>query len=57
LALNPAVADAHNNLGVALASLGQIDEALAHFRAALAIRPDYTDAQENLNLVLQMQRK
>ena len=57
LALNPGVADAHNNLGVALASLGQIDEALAHFREALAIQPDYADAQENLDVVSRWQKK
>ena len=31
---------AHNNLGVALAGRGQIDEAIAHYRKALEIKPD-----------------
>jgi len=46
------------NLGWPTEPLFLIPEAaLAHFREALAIQPDYADAQENLNLVLQMQRR
>ena len=32
---------AHNNLGIALAGRGQVDEAIAHYRKALEIKPDY----------------
>jgi len=39
---------AHDTLGEYLARQGQIEEAAAHFRAALAIRPD--DLPANLNL-------
>jgi tetratricopeptide (TPR) repeat protein len=39
---------AHDTLGEYLAGQGQIEEAAAHFRAALAIRPD--DLPANLNL-------
>jgi len=39
---------AHDTLGAYLASQGQTEEAAAHFRAALAIRPD--DLPANLNL-------
>jgi tetratricopeptide (TPR) repeat protein len=39
---------AHDSLGVYLASQGDTDEAVAHFRAAIAIRPD--DLPANLNL-------
>ncbi len=39
---------AHQNLGAALKEWGRIDEAIAHFRRALEIRPDYPDAQLNL---------
>ena len=38
----------HNNLGVALAQLGRVDEALAHYRRAVEIQPDYLEVQESL---------
>ena len=41
-------AECHNNLGVALAEIGRIDEARAEFREALRIRPDFPDAKRNL---------
>ncbi len=43
---------AHNNLGVALAGCGQVDEAIAHFEKALEIKPDFTEAHNNLGLAL-----
>lgn len=39
---------AWNNLGGALAELGQFREATPHFLRALAIKPDFTNAQVNL---------
>jgi protein O-GlcNAc transferase len=51
--LNPNAAEAHNNLGVAVGMLGRLDEAIGHFRRALQIRPDYSDAQRNLAAALQ----
>lgn len=51
LAVNPQYADAHNNLGLALGSLGRKAEAITHFQRALAIRPAYADAQINLSMV------
>lgn len=48
IALAPGVADAHNNLGVALASLGRVGDAVPHFRQALALAPDHADARRNL---------
>jgi tetratricopeptide (TPR) repeat protein len=39
---------AHNNLGRRLLLQGQIDNAVAHFRAALEIRPNYPEALNNL---------
>jgi protein O-mannosyl-transferase len=39
---------AENSLGVALERAGRLDDAVAHFRAAVAINPD--DAAGNLNL-------
>ena len=43
---------AHNNLGRALAAAGDLDEALAHYEAAVAINPGFAYAQENLGLLL-----
>jgi predicted O-linked N-acetylglucosamine transferase (SPINDLY family) len=42
-----------NNLGNALAELGQVEEAVAAFRQALAVRPDFVEACYNLGSVLQ----
>jgi tetratricopeptide (TPR) repeat protein len=44
----PESAGALNNYGNALAERGRIDEAIAEFRAALAIAPDYDDPHYNL---------
>ena len=38
----------HNNLGVALAQLGRVDEAEAAFRRALALQPDMPEAVQGL---------
>ena len=43
---------AHNNLAVSLADQGKLDEAIAHYSEALRIKPDYTKAQDNLDLAL-----
>jgi tetratricopeptide (TPR) repeat protein len=45
--LNPEV---HNNLGVALAAQGKVDEALSELRQALRLRPEYAEAHYNLGL-------
>ena len=50
LTWNPESVEAHNNLGIALASLGRTDEAVAQFRQALAIEPAFEDARRNLAL-------
>ena len=39
-------------LGTALANRGQFDEAIAHFRKALEIKPDYVEAHCDLGRVL-----
>ena len=52
LEIKPDYAEAHNNLGNALAGRGQFDEAIAHFRKALEIKPDYVEAHNNLGIVL-----
>ena len=43
---------AHNNLGLALAARGHNDEAIAHYRKALEITPDYALAHNNLGNAL-----
>jgi tetratricopeptide (TPR) repeat protein len=49
---NPAYADAHYNLGVALARAGRAPEAVAEFEAALRLEPDSARAHYNLGVVL-----
>jgi Flp pilus assembly protein TadD len=44
----PDSAEAHNNLGIALASLGEIEGAIDHFQQALRLQPAFVDAQQNL---------
>ena len=46
--VKPDAAEAHNNLGLALARLGQLAQAITSFREALRIRPHYTNALLNL---------
>ena len=44
----PEDAEAHNNLGTAIASSGDLAGAETHFRLALRLRPGYADAERNL---------
>ncbi len=46
---------AHNNLGVAVAEQGKIEEAIAHYREAIRIKPNYLDAHYNLGVNLTKQ--
>ena len=50
--MNPAYPEAHNNLGNALRERGELDEAVAAYRRALAIKPDYAEAHNNLAVAL-----
>jgi hypothetical protein len=50
--LQPDLADAHNNLAVALCDLRRHAEAETCAREALRLRPDYADAHSNLGMVL-----
>jgi len=49
---NPLAWVAHNDLGIALAGSGRIQEAIGHFQQALRIWPDYAEAHYNLGLAL-----
>lgn len=55
IALNPAVAEYHNNLGEAYRALGKPEEAEAQYRLALARKPAYAEAHNNLGAALQEQ--
>jgi tetratricopeptide (TPR) repeat protein len=52
LAIDPALAEAHNDLGALIAQGGDLDAAIARFRAALASTPEYPDALNNLGYAL-----
>jgi len=45
---HPKLADAHNNLGVALRAAGHLDDAVPCFRRAIRLKPDYAAAHGNL---------
>jgi tetratricopeptide (TPR) repeat protein len=46
-----------SNLGVGLQEAHRLDEATAHFRRSVALRPDYAPAYSNLASVLRLQGK
>jgi spermidine synthase len=48
-------AEAHNNLGIALASTGRMQEAIDQFRLALASDPEFDDARRNLAMATRRQ--
>jgi Flp pilus assembly protein TadD len=48
LGVRPDFAEAHNNLGVALAHLSRSAEALEHFRQAVRLQPEFDQARANL---------
>jgi protein O-mannosyl-transferase len=53
LQLKPNLAEAHTNLGNALAKLpGRLDEAIAHYREAERLKPEYAPAHINLSNAL-----
>jgi MFS family permease len=49
LKMDPNHAPTHNNMGIALARLGQIDRAIEHFKIAIRLRPDNQSYQQNLS--------
>jgi protein O-GlcNAc transferase len=54
LKLNRKSADAHHALACALTGLGQVEEALPHYRKAIALRPDFAEAQNNIGHAFQV---
>ncbi len=52
IAINPSVAEAHNNLANGLLQLGRFDDALASFDKAIALKPDYLEAYSNRGALL-----
>ncbi len=50
--IKPDYAEAHYNLGVALAAAGQYDKAIDEYRTAIRIAPDYATALNNLGSTL-----
>ncbi len=48
LALQPDLAEAHNNLGVICAQQGQFDQATIWLQRAIALKPGYLEAHNNL---------
>jgi len=57
LQLRPRYAEAHNNLGNALAAAGQLAQAESSFRQALRCKPQYAEALNNLGNALRDQGK
>ena len=52
---NRTIAEAHYNLGNALKDQDRLDEAVARYQRALALKPDYAEAHNNLGNALQKQ--
>jgi len=50
--LKPDSAEAHNNLGNALAQIGEVREAIQQYGRALRLKPDYAEAANNLAWLL-----
>jgi Tfp pilus assembly protein PilF len=57
LKVHPDYAEAHNNLGAALATEGRYEEAAFHFSEAVRLKPGYRDARRNLQLAAKEMRR
>ena len=51
------MANAHNGLGVAYAQQGDFDRAVVEWQKALELRPDLSDARDNLARGRQLMRR
>lgn len=49
--INPHSPEARNNLGIAFASSGRLEEAVAQFERALMIDPEFVDPKRNLERI------
>jgi tetratricopeptide (TPR) repeat protein len=49
---NPGCWMAHYNLGIVLGEQGEADQAIDHYKRAVALRPDYAEAHYNLGRLL-----
>ncbi|MGF6779518.1 tetratricopeptide repeat protein [Paraburkholderia sp. GAS334] len=56
-ALDPHDASAQNSFGVVLHNIGNLDAALVHFDAAIALKPDFAEAHCNRGDVLRRQNR
>jgi tetratricopeptide (TPR) repeat protein len=52
VAIDPTFAAGHYNLGMALRSMGQLAEAIAHYQQAIQLNPAYAEAYQNLGVAL-----
>ena len=50
--IKPDYTKAHNNLGLALARQGEVQQAIMHYREALRLKPDWPSALNNLAWIL-----
>ena len=57
LAVDPGLANAHNGLGVAYAQQGDFARAIAEWEKAVSLRPDLTDARDNIARARQLMRQ
>ena len=57
IAINPAIAQYHGNLGEAYRTLGQLESALASLNRAIELKPDLAEAHLNLGQVLRLLAK
>jgi predicted TPR repeat methyltransferase len=52
LAAKPDYAEAHNNLGIILLSMGRPDDSVSAFTRATTLKPDFAEARNNLGAAL-----
>ena len=57
IAVQPAEAEFHNNLGLVFAAADRENDAIAEYHAALSLKPDHAPAWNNLGLALQAQNE
>ena len=57
IAANGAIAEFHNSKGNVLFALGRLDDAVAAYRQATSLKPNYVEAYFNWGVVLQSQKR